>query len=192
TATGLINTGSLVLRGSSTKLATVNILGSAPSRLGKIDIQGDVLLQFASGAVSGISLGDTLMLRNDPTPLSLNASGITSGTFSNAGTLSVDSGLYHAGGSNLAIGATLINSGVVNIGDPNLGNPTTVTATGLINTGTNTQDGRGAKHTALNDRGAGRSNRAVESVQEISMERMRCVGICRGMTHVPPPPPPPP
>ncbi len=137
TATGLINTGTINLTGSATKLATLNILGPAPATLGNFNINGDVLLQFvAGGAVTSNAAGTTLLIRNDPTALSLNASGNTTGTFSNAGTLSVDSGVFGVGGSSLSIGSTLSNSGLVNIGDPNLGAATTVTATGLINTKT--------------------------------------------------------
>src|SRR5207244_863641 len=122
TATGLVNTGTINLTGinnaSGTKQATLNILGPAPATLGNFNILGDALLEFASGAVTGIASGTTLSLRNDGTPISLNASGITTGTFSNAGTLNVDnnSGSFD-GGSSLAIGSTLSNSGTVNIGN---------------------------------------------------------------------------
>src|SRR5438552_3050507 len=62
--------------------------------------------------------------------------GVSTGTFSNAGTLRVDRGLYHAGGSSLAIGATLSNSGLVSIGDPNLGAATSVSEGGHVIRGT--------------------------------------------------------
>ena len=68
TATGLSNTGTINLFGSATKLATLNILGPAPATLGNVNLFGDALLQFASGAVSGIAAGTTFSMSNDPTP----------------------------------------------------------------------------------------------------------------------------
>src|SRR5205823_1999137 len=83
-----------------------------------------------------------------------NASGVTTGTFSNAGTLNVDN--YHgafghdAGGSSQAIGSTLSNSGVANIGNSSLSKATTVTASGLVNSGTiNLSGGTGGPRAGL-------------------------------------------
>src|SRR6202008_2477131 len=107
TATGLSNTGTLNLEGSGTQRATLNILGLAPATLGNVNIYGNVLLEFASGAVSGIASDITFSLRNDPTPISLNAGAPTTGTFSNAGTLDVDNqypDFNGDGGSSLALG----------------------------------------------------------------------------------------
>jgi len=64
--------------------------------LGNVNIYGDALLEFASGAVSSIASGATLSLRNDPTPISLDPGG-TSGPFTNAGTLDVDNVYYDNG-----------------------------------------------------------------------------------------------
>lgn len=70
TATGLSNTGTVDLTGSTTTQATLDITGAAPAALGNVNIYGDALLEFASGAVGGIAAGTTFSLRNDPTPLS--------------------------------------------------------------------------------------------------------------------------
>ena len=108
--------------------------------MGDVNILGDALLEFGSGAVSGVTSGTKVSIRDDPTALSFNAGSNTTGTFSNAGTLDVDNQIPPAqagdGGSTLAIGATLSNSGTVNIGNTSLSAATTVTATGLANTGT--------------------------------------------------------
>jgi hypothetical protein len=142
TATGLSNTGTINLTGSGTTQAALNILGPAPATLGNVNLFGDALLQFASGAVGGLATGTTFSLRNDPTPIVLNPGGVANATFSNAGTLGVDnaapSGFFTGdpGGSSLAIGQTLSNSGTVSIGNTGLTTATVVTATGLSNTGT--------------------------------------------------------
>src|SRR5437660_1368100 len=141
TASGLVNSGTINLTGGISAQATLDILGPAPATLGNVNLYGDALLRFASGAVTGIASGTTFSLRNDVTPIALNASGVTTGTFSDAGTLNVDnfnngfsgSGNFDPGGSSLALGGTLSNSGVVNIGNTRLTAATTVTASGLVN-----------------------------------------------------------
>src|SRR5204863_305266 len=91
TATGLVNSGTVNLTGSSSsKQAALIVNGPAPATLGNFNILGDALLQFGSGAVGGIAAGTTFSLRNNATAISLNASGLNTGTFSNAGTLNVD------------------------------------------------------------------------------------------------------
>jgi hypothetical protein len=139
TASGLSNTGTINLTGGSA-LATLDDTGAAPTTLGNINIYGDALIEFSSGAVTRIDSGTTFSLRDDPNLISLNAGSNTSGTFTNAGTLNVDNvnnvfGL-DAGGSRLNIGDELANSGVVNIGNVSLSKATTVMASGLSNTGT--------------------------------------------------------
>ncbi len=156
TATGYSNTGTIDLTGSTTAQAALNILGPAPATLGNVNLFGDALLQFASGAVGGIASGTTFSLRNDPTPISLNPGGVVNATFSNAGTLGVDnaapSGFFPGdpGGSSLAIGQTLNNSGTVGIGNTGLTTATTVTATGYSNTGTIDLTGSTTAQAALN------------------------------------------
>jgi len=157
TATGLSNTGTINLTGGSA-LATLDDTGAAPATLGNINILGDALIEFGSGAVTSNGAGTTFSLRDDPTAISLNASGNTSGTFTNAGNLNVDNfnngfGSFDAGGSKLTIGNTLANSGAVNIGNTGLSTATKVTATGLSNTGTINLTGGSALAT-LDDTGS--------------------------------------
>jgi hypothetical protein len=84
TASGLSNTGTINLLSTGSALVTLDITGAAPATLGDINIQGDVLLEFGSGAVGGIALDTTFSLADDPTPISLNAGSGASGTFTNA------------------------------------------------------------------------------------------------------------
>ncbi len=138
-ASGLSNAGTINLTGnlSSAKLATLDDTGAAPTTLGNINILGDALLEFGSGAATNLASGTTFSLRDDVTPISLNAGSNTTGTFTNSGTLEVDWSAGNSdGGSSLSIGNTLANSGVVTIGNTNLGAATTVTASGLSNAGT--------------------------------------------------------
>ena len=67
TASGLVNTGTLLLQGNSTSgttnQATLNILGAAPATVsGTVAVQGDADLEFASGGVTSIASGATLKL----------------------------------------------------------------------------------------------------------------------------------
>ena len=163
TASGLVNTGTINLDGGTAPAALI-VNGPAPATLGNVSILGDALLQFASGAVGGIASGEIFSLRDDATGIALNAGGVTTGTFSNAGTLAVDnfnngfsgSGNYDPGGSTLDIGNTLDNSGVVNIGNTRLTAATTVTASGLVNTGTiNLRSKASGSQATLNITGSG-------------------------------------
>ncbi len=155
----LTNTaGTINLTGSASNQATLDVTGAAPATLGNINILGDALIEFGSGAVTSNGAGTTFSLRDDPTAISLNASGNTSGTFTNAGNLNVDNfnngfGSFDAGGSKLTIGNTLANSGAVNIGNTGLSTATKVTATGLSNTGTINLTGGSALAT-LDDTGS--------------------------------------
>ncbi|HEV2334205.1 MAG TPA: hypothetical protein VGS13_01780, partial [Stellaceae bacterium] len=96
--------------------------------------------------MTGIASATTVSIRDDVTPISLNASGATTGTFAISGTLDVDNSNFD-GGSNLTLGGTLSNSGAVAIGNSNLSAATTVTATGLNNTGTINLEGNTASGT---------------------------------------------
>src|SRR5205085_246464 len=110
TATGLVNSGTVNLAGNSTTRSALIVSGPAPATLGNFNIAGDALLQFSSGAVSSIAAGTSFSLRNDVTPISLNASGVTTGTFSNPYTTLFRSQFFGDGGSSLALGGTLSNS----------------------------------------------------------------------------------
>ncbi len=156
TATGLINGGVIALTGGTAGQAELAISGAAPATLtGEVDLTGNAVLQFSSGAITGIASGAGLFLdgaqahvalSGTPGNSALTALGSNAGTFSladggsvsttggfsNSGLLEVDS--FGTGGSSLAIGGTLTNGGDVIIGNGGMVGATTVTAAGLVNT----------------------------------------------------------
>jgi hypothetical protein len=159
TATGLNNTGSIAILGSTAAVnpaqAAVIIAGAAPATLsGTYSLLGNALLQFGSGAItaigsnSGLTLNgsapqvaisgrsgnnaalDTLSANAGTLDLIGGASVATSSNFDNTGTVDLDS-FFQPGGSSLTIGGVLTNSGDVVIGNSAITVADTVTAAGL-------------------------------------------------------------
>ncbi len=163
TATGLTDSGTIYLTGSAGR-ATLDITGAAfPTVTNTLELDGNALLEFASGSITSIASGGTLVLDGPRARIALNsdptASGALSGLarnagyvslydgasvtttvgFTNTGATSINSSRYTDflgdGGSSLTIGGTLTNDGGFDVGNPGITAATLVTATGLANTG---------------------------------------------------------
>src|SRR5579883_1712288 len=165
TAAALSNTGTINLTGntSSATQATLNVagaagFGTAGHVTGAVNLQGDALLEFGSGALTNIDSTGSLRLNGAGSRVSIGpgtTNSALSGLASNAGILTLDNGatvttttgltnsntievdiFFGEGGSTLNVGGTLTNSNTVNIGNTGLSSATTVTAAALSNTGT--------------------------------------------------------
>ncbi|HLI14159.1 MAG TPA: choice-of-anchor D domain-containing protein [Alphaproteobacteria bacterium] len=165
TAAALSNTGTINLTGntSSATQATLNVagaagFGTAGHVTGAVNLQGDALLEFGSGALTNIDSTGSLRLNGAGSRVSIGpgtTNSALSGLASNAGILTLDNGatvttttgltnsntievdiFFGEGGSTLNVGGTLTNSNTVNIGNTGLSAATTVTAAALSNTGT--------------------------------------------------------
>jgi hypothetical protein len=146
-------------------------IASAASVSGDINVSGDADLEFASGAITAIGTGAELTLDGAQARISVgngtnsalsrlaanygslalrsnNANGIgslsltTTTSFTNDGTLQVDSSLQDSG-SSLTIGGRLTNAGTMVVGNTEMMGPvaTKVTATSLANDGSLTLQG---------------------------------------------------
>ncbi|HEV2097340.1 MAG TPA: hypothetical protein VGR45_00270, partial [Stellaceae bacterium] len=165
TASGLVNTGETDITGALSVQATLNITGAAtPTLTGRFILTNDALLEYGSGAITGIDNGAELFLDGASTRVALAAAtssnsalttlssnlgtlrldggGIVTTTtdFSNSGLVQVDD-ITGVGGSQLTIGGALTNNFVspgnahITIGNTALGAATIVTATALSNSG---------------------------------------------------------
>src|SRR5580704_661363 len=124
TATGLDNSGTLVVQGNAasgaTNLATLDITVAAPTTwTGAARVSGDALLEFKSGGITAIGHNAFLELDGAEARVSIG-SGTTSsaltGLASNAGTLLLrgDTG-FGAGGSAVTTTTSFTNTGTVSI-----------------------------------------------------------------------------
>ena len=166
TVGGLAGTGAVGVHGSTgamPALATLNVLSAAPGTLiANTTLDGDSLLEFASGQVTSIAANATLMINGpkafiadagntnansaiaglteiDGTLRLVNSdSAIITGNVDDTGTLNVDGDSYSSeGGSNVTITGTLTNTGqvIVGPGTDSLSANTTLTVGGLAGTG---------------------------------------------------------
>jgi hypothetical protein len=195
-ANALQNTGSIEIAGNAAagKAATLNIaapagLGTAGVLTGTVSLNGDALLEFASGQIRAIAANSTLTL--DGTQAFVADAGSTSsnsaltGLSSDAGTfnlrdggalavggdlgltgaLNVDANTSGEGGSSLSAAGTLTltgNNAGLQIGNPGLSAPASVTTGGLANAGTvNLVGGSATKIASLNVTGQAVSSGTV-------------------------------
>jgi hypothetical protein len=155
--------------GGTADQATLDITGAAPATAtGTIIIDGDADLEFVSGGITAIGSGalleldgaaarvtigastsalsklatnsGTFLLRGDNANGAGGGSMTTKKSFTNNGSLQVDS-FGGDGGSSLTIGGKLTNAATTVIGNTLLSASTTVTATSLVNDGTLTLQG---------------------------------------------------
>jgi hypothetical protein len=154
-AGGLANTGHLVLWGP---FSTVLDINTAAALGGTVELHGNSMLEFASGAITAIASGTTLVedsgaasvaLASDPstansalTRLAGNAGTLmfengaalaTSVDFNNSAITDIDTA--GSGGSALAIGGTLTNKGSLDVGNSGLIADAAVSAAALSNSG---------------------------------------------------------
>src|SRR3984893_18056548 len=169
-AAALSNTGTIDLFGNTTpgttNQATMLIAGAAPSSLtGTYNLSGDALLQFGSGAITGIASGAQLNETGAQARVAIagtpNTNSALTTLSSNAGQLMLNNGATvttnpgtnlansnfvaldffgSQGGSGLTVGGTLTNtsSGTVQVGTSggSLSATSTVSAAALSNSGT--------------------------------------------------------
>lgn len=162
-AGGFANSGALDLAGLAGR-ATLDSTATAPNLLtGTITLEGNALLEFASGSFAAIAGGADLSLdgprarvavNSDPTQsgalakLMSNAGSLTLAdgaavativSFNNTGSLDLDAfgatGFSEDGGSSLKIGSLLTNSSAIDVGNAGILAPTVLSAGGLANTG---------------------------------------------------------
>jgi Ca2+-binding RTX toxin-like protein len=157
TAAALSNAGTINLTGSASAQATLNVAGAAPATLiGNVSLSNSALLEFGSGAITGIASGATLGLLgfNGQPRVAISGNTGTNSALtqlsSNAGTLTLfdtaplttdpgvnfsNSGNASLNGGTLALGGILTNSGAFTVG--NNGNvASALSAAGFSNTGT--------------------------------------------------------
>ena len=144
---------------------------------GQVNLAGNSLVQFGSGALTSIASGGQLSLNGANAQVqisgdSANNNALT-GLSSNAGyfylhngaSLTTTTGLDNSnnllldyfggdGGSSLAVGGTLTNSNYVQIGNTGLSANTTLSADAVANTGTIDLYGNGTNQAALKVSGA--------------------------------------
>jgi hypothetical protein len=169
-AAALSNSGTIDLFGNTTpgttNQATMLIAGAAPSSLtGTYNLSGDALLQFGSGAITGIASGAQLNETGAQARVAIagtpNSNSALTTLSSNAGQLMLNNGATvttnpgtnlsnsnflaldffgSQGGSNLTVGGTLTNTstGTVQVGTSggSLSATSTLSAAGLSNSGT--------------------------------------------------------
>ena len=156
-ATGLVNTGLTDLTGALSVQATLDIGAAAtPTLMGDFFLANDALLEFSSGAITGIGTGAELSLdgagsrvalasadgsNSAITKLATNlgtlvlnggAEVVTAVGFANGNLVEVDDA---GGGSSLTIGGSMTNTGHIVIGNTLLAGATNVAAKELQNTG---------------------------------------------------------
>jgi hypothetical protein len=187
-AAGLVNGGFVTLTGLAA-LATLKLGSPAPATLaGTYNLQGNALLQFASGGITTIGGNLTLdgakalvALASKPTSNSAlgglatingrldlegEAALATTGALTNAGTLDVGTD-FGQGGSRLTIGGTLTNNGgTIQLGNSNLVARTNLTVDGLVNTGFITLIGNGANIAVLELAGTPSSDAGTMSLDD--------------------------
>jgi hypothetical protein len=168
-ATGVANSGTINLAGGASWSALAQLsssgaagFGTAGQLSGTVDLSGHSMIKFASGQITGVASGASLML-NGPNALIADAGSLTSnsalaGLIANSGAINLNSGAKvtttvgltnsgnlsldgggNGGGSSLKVGGVLTNSSNLDIGYSSY-NPITlsdtIAATGLANTGT--------------------------------------------------------
>ena len=172
-ATGFANNGVLMIQGNTTggttNQAALIISGAAPGTWsGALRVSGDALLQFGSGALTGIGTGSSLELDGAQARI-LTSGGSASGLGGwpiitgpcccaapaamaraarrsrrrrRSPTTGVNVDYYGGdGGSTANFGGVFANYGTTNIGNGSLSASTTVSATGLANNGVLTIQG---------------------------------------------------
>ena len=181
-ADAVANTGTIDLYGNGTNQAALKVSGAAGFGTagvisGQVNLAGDSLVQFGSGALTSIASGGQLSLNGANAQVqisgdSANNNALT-GLSSNAGTfylrngaaLTTTTGLNNSnnllldyfggdGGASLAVGGTLTNSNYVQIGNTGLSANTTLSAAAVGNTGTIDLYGNGTSQAALKVSGA--------------------------------------
>jgi hypothetical protein len=161
TAGALSNTGELDITGARSVAAQLIAGGAAPATLaGTNKLVGDALLQYASGAVTAIGIGSTLLLNGPAARVAIATSPGTNSALTmlatNSGMLDLENGAViatttslqntgltnvdisgGAGGSRLTIAGTLTNSAgaLIKIGNATLSAATVVKAAALSNSG---------------------------------------------------------
>ena len=171
------NTGTIDLYGNGTSQAALKVSGAAGFGTagvisGQVNLQGNTLVQFGSGALTSIASGGQLSLNGANAQVQISGdtanNNALTGLSSNAGTfylrngasLTTTTGLSNSddllldyfggdGGASLAVGGTLTNSNYVQIGNTGLSANTTLSAAAVTNTGTITLNGNGANQAAL-------------------------------------------
>jgi hypothetical protein len=164
--TNFINTSFIQLRGSSTSQALLDVTGSAGFGVagtvsGNVGLTGDSAIEFASGQISTLAAGATLLLAGndafieDSSAMGSNsaltglasidfgatldlenrASVSTTGALANDGTIYLDQDV-RSGGSSLTVAGALTNTGLLSIGINTLSASDKVTAPSLDNSGT--------------------------------------------------------
>ncbi len=166
TVGGLVGAGAIGIHGSygaTPSLSTLNVLSAAPGTItANTTLDGDSLLQYASGQVGAIAANATLLLNGpkafiadagatnansaiaglaeiDGTLQVINSVAATiTGNVTETGLLDVDGDSYSTeGGSSIAIAGTLTNTGQVTVGPgtDSLSSNTTLTVGGLAGSG---------------------------------------------------------
>ncbi|MGH7031342.1 MAG: beta strand repeat-containing protein, partial [Stellaceae bacterium] len=184
TAVSNTGTGTIDLFGNGASQAALKIAGAAGFGTagvvsGQVDLNGNNLVQFGSGGLTGIAAGGQLALDGGDSQVqilgnSANNNALT-GLASNAGlfylrngaSLTTTTGLDTSnqllldifggdGGASLGVGGTLTNNNYVQIGNTALSANSTLSANAVDNTGTGTIDlfGNGASQAALKIAGA--------------------------------------
>ena len=184
TAASLDNTGAILLNGSGSNQALLDVTGSAGFGAagvlsGILQLFGDSAIEFASGQITSLANGALLQLQGndafieDSMALGKNSAltGLASigagaslflenkAVVSTTGALANNGYLYLEanpgdGGSSLTVGKTLTNSGSLAIGNDLLSASDDVTAASLDNTGKIQLTGSGANQALLDVTGA--------------------------------------
>jgi fibronectin-binding autotransporter adhesin len=124
TASGLDNSGTLVLQGNAasgaTNLATLDITAAAPTTAtGIIRVIGDALIEFKSGGITAIGSNATLELDGAEARVSIGpgtTSSALSGLASNAGTLMLRGNTsFGDGGSVVTTTTSVTNTGTLSV-----------------------------------------------------------------------------
>ncbi len=181
-ADAVANTGTIDLYGNGTNQAALKVSGAAGFGTagvisGQVNLAGDSLVQFGSGALTSIASGGQLSLNGANAQVQISGNSANNnaltGLSSNAGTcylrngasLTTTTGLSNSndllldyfggdGGASLAVGGTLTNSDYVQIGNTGLSANTTLSADAVTNTGTIDLYGNGTSQASLKVSGA--------------------------------------
>ena len=181
-ADAVANTGTIDLYGNGTNQAALKVSGAAGFGTagvisGQVNLAGDSLVQFGSGALTSIASGGQLSLNGANAQVQISGNSANNnaltGLSSNAGyfylhngaSLTTTTGLDNSnnllldyfggdGGSSLTVGGTLTNSDYVQIGNTGLSANTTLSADAVANTGTIDLYGNGTNQAALKVSGA--------------------------------------
>ena len=124
-ATGLANSGQLLLQGNiastATQRALLDITGAASSTLsGSVRVSGDAEILFASGGISTVLIGSSLELDGAKASIVSGAHSALTTLTQNNGSLILqgDSG-YGAGGAALTTSAGFVNNGLFSVDSAN-------------------------------------------------------------------------